>query len=283
MTFRDGAWVHVRLTRPTNLIIVAISIAVGAAVSGALSPARLVAAIASGVLVAAGGNTANDLFDREIDRVNRPDRPVAAGLVSPRAALLSALVLLAAGWIVSAGVGMAGFVLVSSWLVLLTAYSSFLKRRGPVGNLVVSAVSASAFLLGGLAARSPALSLIPAGLAFLFHRGREIVKDVQDLPGDSPAGVRSLAVRYGRDRALAAAAVVFVLLIAVTPLPFVTGVYNLVYLAAVVVGVDLPLVYVIGAILSKPSGEKLGRVSALLKADMVVGIGSILAGCGVWV
>ena len=283
MTPRDRPSAYLRLTRPANLIIVGVSVAVGAAVGGLDSPEKALLAVVAGMLVAGGGNAINDYFDREIDRVNKPGRPLPLASTTPTAALVLGLGLLAGGWGASAWLGVRAFVLVSVWLVLLTAYSARLKRMGAVGNLTVSAVSASAFLLGGLVAQAPALSLIPAGFAFLFHLGREIIKDTQDLPGDAGAGVRSLAFRYGKNRALRMAAVVFVLLIVATPVPFLAGVYNRIYLIAVLVGVDLPLVYVVREILTDPSVQRLGRVSALLKGDMVIGIGSILAGSGVLV
>lgn len=273
-------WAYLRLARPPNLLIVGLSIAVGSVVSRPDSLEAAFVAVAAGVLVAGGGNALNDYYDRDIDGVNRPNRPIPSALATPRGAVLLSSGLLLAGWLLSLRVGAAPFVLVTSWVALLTLYSAKLKRRGIAGNLLVSAVSASAFLLGGLTARAPVLSLVPAGLAFLFHLGREILKDVEDMEGDRRVGVRSLAIVYGRDRALAAAAGVFALLVAVTPLPFLAGVYNLAYLAAVVVGVDLPLLYVIRTALGVPSEERLQRLSALLKADMVIGIGSILVGSG---
>jgi geranylgeranylglycerol-phosphate geranylgeranyltransferase len=272
---------YLRLTRPANLLIAGVSVAVGAAVCHPLSYETVWLAVVAAVLVAAGGNSVNDYFDREIDRVNKPGRPIPAGRVSPRGAMLFAGVLFLFGWGLGFRVGNAGFALISSWIVLLFLYGALLKRTGLAGNIVVSMVVASAFLLGGLSGRDPALSLIPAGLAFLFHLGREIIKDAQDMEGDARVGVRSLAVRYGREKGLFVAAVVLSILILATLVPFLTRIYGLGYLMAVIVGVDIPLLYVIRSILSGPTEKKLGMLSGLLKVDMIIGILCILLGAGV--
>ncbi len=271
----------VRLARPGNLLIAGVSIAAGAAVGRAESFGTPAWVILAGMLVAGGGNAVNDVYDREGDRRIKPHRPIPAGHISPKGAALCSAVLFLAGWLLSLRGGCVAFGLVSGWVVLLVAYSARLKRVSLVGNLVVSAVVASAFLLGGVTGRDPFQSLIPAGLAFLFHFGREIIKDVEDREGDAATGVRTFAVRSGEGRALRLAAIVLAILIAATFGPYVAGAYDKIYLGAVILGVDLPLLWVMGTILRNPSRSRLGMVSGLLKADMVVGIACILVGAGV--
>ncbi|MCK4545929.1 MAG: geranylgeranylglycerol-phosphate geranylgeranyltransferase [Candidatus Eisenbacteria sp.] len=272
---------YLRLTRPANLLIAGISVGVGAAVSHCASAETVCPAIASAILIAAGGNAINDFFDRETDRVGKGNRPIPSGQVTAGGSVLFAGLLFLLGWVLSFRVGNGGFALVTCWVVLLVLYSSHLKRTGFAGNVVVSGVSASAFVLGGFAGLDPLRSLIPAVLAFLFHLGREIIKDVQDERGDAKAGVRSLAVQLGSEKALAIAAVVFGVLVGATLLPFALGYYNAIYLVMVIIGVDLPLVYVMIAILSGPSERRLGMLSGLLKIDMLVGIVCILIGSGI--
>ena len=281
MNFRRRLLACLRLVRPGNLLIAAVSIAACAAVSGPVSLETALWVILGGVLVAAGGNAVNDYCDRDTDRRVKPHRPLPAGELSAKGAVRFSGVLLVAGWVVSLRGGWGSFALVSAWVVLLVAYSRWLKGAGLPGNLVVSAVVASAFLLGGLCGASPLRSLIPGGFAFLFHLGREIIKDVEDIDGDSSAGVGTFAVRRGGEAALRLAAVVLSILIVATLLPYLTGTYNRIYPGAVILGVDVPMVYVIWTLLDKPSRSRLGMVSGLLKADMVVGIACILVGSGV--
>jgi geranylgeranylglycerol-phosphate geranylgeranyltransferase len=278
-SIRIGPWVS--LVRPANAGVAGISVLVGAAVSGLGSWAALAAVTAAGILTAAAGYARNDAEDLEADRVNRPSRPVASGLVSPVGARRMSAVLFGVGALSSLGGGIAATAIVLLWIALLVLYCTRLKRTGLPGHLLVSLVASSAFLLGGVTGREPGASLVPVGLAFFFHLGREILKDAQDEPGDRAAGVRSLAVRYGETATLRASAGALALLIVATVVPFAAGLYGRLYLAAVILGVDLPVAYVIARLLSTPSRGELARLSTLLKADMLVGIACILVGSGV--
>ena len=81
-----------RLTRPLNVALFLAATALGgvlvrggAAFEGE-ALGRLLLAMLSATLVGAGSMVVNDLYDVEIDRVNRPDRPLASGRVSRRTA-----------------------------------------------------------------------------------------------------------------------------------------------------------------------------------------------------
>ena len=66
-----------RITRPVNLIITFVSILIAALICSYEESAAgiIILAAASGALAAASGNIINDIFDIEIDKLNRPDRP----------------------------------------------------------------------------------------------------------------------------------------------------------------------------------------------------------------
>ena len=75
------------LARPGNAVAAGGLTFVGAFVAGGLSaPAPTAFAVVATVLATGGGNAINDYFDREIDAINRPDRPIPRG--APRAARL---------------------------------------------------------------------------------------------------------------------------------------------------------------------------------------------------
>ena len=78
--------------------------------------------------------------------------------------------------------------------VLLFVYSRFWKRALLVGNLVVAALIAAVLLYGGWAVGAPEAAGVGAFFAFLTTLAREIVKDVEDVPGDAAADARTLAV-----------------------------------------------------------------------------------------
>ena len=264
---------YIALARPANGLIAAAAVLVGALMSGSLHPSGgLALACLSAMLIAGGGNALNDVYDIEVDAFNRPDRPLPSGRVGRHSAALFAGVLLVGGLTLSFTVSLQAFLLVIGVAFLLIIYSARLKRTALWGNLAVSASAAAAFVYGGLAVGRMTGALIPAGFAFLFHLGREIMKDVEDEAGDKRVGSRTLPRVVGRPAALRVAALVFGALIAATILPFLFGVYGLSYLLMVIAGVDAVLIYVLFRLWFDPGRAALGRLSTLLKADMVVAL-----------
>lgn len=268
-----------RLIRPGNVAVVGLSVLVG---SGGFWPSggfwRVALAAASAMLVAAGGNALNDYFDLEADRVNRPNRPLPRGLLGPSQAAGTAIVLLVAGTALGWAISFWHGLVAAGTTLLLAAYAFWGKRMALGGNLMVASACAVAFVYGGLAAGAARLSLIPATFAFLAHLAREIVKDVEDMEGDRKAGARTTGLAMGERRALALAAAVLALLILLTPVPFLMGIYGWRYLAAVVLGVDLMLVSMIFRLARGGGGEDLSRISFYIKIVMLAGIMSICLG-----
>jgi geranylgeranylglycerol-phosphate geranylgeranyltransferase len=268
-----------KLARVQNNLIVALSVFVGAAVSGTVeSWGKVLLACVSAFFVSAGGNSINDFFDLEIDRINKPDRPLPRGEVTPASALLFSTVLIFCGIIPSLWIRPASVVVAIAASGLLIMYSYSLKSRLLWGNLTVALVSASAFVYGGLATRDFRLSLIPAAFAFLFHLGREVLKDIEDAEGDRLRGASTLPIRVGVYRSVGFCSLVFVFLMILTPFPYALRVFSVVYLVTVVLGVDLVLLYVIWSMRRDPSTSNLHRLSNLLKADMLLGLAAIYLG-----
>jgi geranylgeranylglycerol-phosphate geranylgeranyltransferase len=253
-----------------------VAVLVGALVSGrpvAIGPALLGAA--SAFAAVSGANALNDVIDREADRVNRPERPVPAGLVSPsEASALSCIAwatALALAWQVGAG----AVVLVASWVGLTAGYCALFKRVPVLGNVVVSIVAASPFVLGGVSQRAIALSLVPFSLAFLVNLAREIVKDAEDVKGDAKSGVTTVAVVFGTriSMVLARIATLALMLAALVPI----GMYGRGY-ALIIVSVEAVLVWTLFATMRRADAGGFRLYSNSLKAAMILGLAAIAAG-----
>ncbi|TDI80130.1 MAG: geranylgeranylglycerol-phosphate geranylgeranyltransferase, partial [Caldithrix sp.] len=86
------------LVRPVNIFIGALTVFVGAVITGTIHPLeKVVLACISGSLIMAGGNGINDYFDLEIDRVNKPFRPLPSNIVTTKGVLSFAIILFALG------------------------------------------------------------------------------------------------------------------------------------------------------------------------------------------
>lgn len=267
------------IVRPVNIFLSMGAIFVGALLAGALSPLWKVAlACVSGGLITAGGNVINDYFDIEIDRINKPFRPLPSGNLARRTALKFLTILFTFGIFLSIFIHLFSFLIAAVTVVGLIVYSAWLKRTFLYGNLAVSFFSAMAFVYGALAVGRVESSWIAAAFAFFFHLGREIIKDVEDRAADAAAGSQTLAIRLGERRALFLATLVFVALILFTFIPYALEVYGKGYFWTVLLGVDLIIVLTLAAMWRRPEPKMLRRVSAILKADIFVGLFALYLG-----
>lgn len=195
----------VRLLRAPNLAVSFVGTVVGALVargSGVSAPAGFwaIAVLAgiSTVCVTAGGNVLNDLLDRDIDRVNHPERPLVTGEIRVEFARGLVVALFVVGVFVALPViaeePLVGLILAVAVLALL-GYEFWFKAQGFVGNLLVAFLTAMVFLYGGAAAGNAAILVPFAGMAFFATLSREVIKDMEDLRGD--IGRTTLPRTYG--------------------------------------------------------------------------------------
>ncbi len=268
-----------KLTRPQNNLIAALSVLVGALVAGEVKYWWDVAfACISAFFISGGGNCLNDYFDVQIDRINKPFRPLPRGEISKISALWLSAFLFLAGLVLSVFIRPLSVMIATAAIISLISYGSTLKRKLLWGNFTVSFVSALAFIYGGITAKDFRLSLIPAVFAFLFHMGREIIKDLQDIKGDLSVNVASLPIRYGIRFSLGFTTLIFSFLILLTSLPYLFDIFSLIYLIMVILGVDLVLFYVLWSMWKDTSTPNLGRLSTILKIDMFLGLAAIYVG-----
>jgi len=263
---------YFEITRPLNNLITAFAVFIGAWTSGWVSSFdRLILALVSASFISAGGYVINDFFDLSIDRINKPQRTLPRGEISPASALVFSLCLFLAGLLISIFIKPAAFLLALWATGLLVLYSYRLKRTPLFGNLLVSFVCGLAFVYGGVVGRDFRFSLIPAGFAFLFHLGREILKDIEDLAGDESVRAQTLPITWGMNISLLLITIVFSGLIFLTLVPYYLNVFAFSYLALVIC-VDLLLIYVMVSMWSNRSKENLGRLSQILKFNMILGL-----------
>jgi geranylgeranylglycerol-phosphate geranylgeranyltransferase len=183
-------------------------------------------------LISASALILNDYFDIETDKINAPDRPLPAGLVSEREVLLLSALVTAIGlfcaYLISQTALLVGMLV---WLVGFL-YNWRFKKAGFVGNLMVTFSVGMTFIFGGIAVGRPLEKIIWvfALMVMLVDLGEEIAADAMDMEGDRQAGSRSLAVLYGREIALKISAVIFFLVIVTSLVPFLSGWLEGIYL-----------------------------------------------------
>ena len=278
MTSRLRAYLD--LVRPLNLLITFLSVCAASVIAGA-GPDDSFAVLAAGLsaaLIAAGANAVNDFYDVDIDRVNRPDRPIPRGDLSPKNAWHSWVVLTISGFGLSLLIGSGLCVAISiGAAVLLYVYSSTWKSTPLTGNIVVSIMTGMAFMYGATAVGEPLRGAMPALFAFLSNMAREVVKDIEDREGDAMHKAQTFPVRYGVRPAQLVASVALVLLILATFAAYFAGVYTTTYLA-VVLAADGMLAFTAVMVLRQDAPASMHRLSGVLKASMVVGLAAMYFG-----
>jgi geranylgeranylglycerol-phosphate geranylgeranyltransferase len=227
----------------------------------------------TGFTLTAASMTINDYYDRAIDAINEPSRPIPSGLVSTKEAIAFMLVLSAMGFAFAYLTSVPCLaVAVISWIILAT-YVTVGKRTGLPGNFLVSACVAIPFIYGSIAVTSQVQLnvMLFASMAFLSNTGREITKGIVDVKGDSAEGVKTLAVRYGERNAAVAAALFYVLAVSLTPLPWIWRLVSFWFIPFVLV-TDIGLLVSSALLLRDPSRGNGKKIKNLILLWFVIGL-----------
>ncbi|WP_305064241.1 geranylgeranylglycerol-phosphate geranylgeranyltransferase [Methanococcoides sp.] len=227
-------------------------------------------------LVTGAGNGLNDYFDIEIDKVNKPSRPIPSGKISLKSALYFSLLLFITGIALAFLVNpLCGIIALFNSIVLIF-YAQSLKRTPFFGNASVGYLTGSTFLFGGAVFGMSGLQalLVLFFLATLATIAREIVKDVEDIEGDKKDGARTLPILVGAKKAsYVAAAFGFTAMLA-SPVPYMQSILNEKYLFVVGIA-DIFFLVAVYQILGKKDAA---RSSKMFKFAMLFALISFIVG-----
>jgi geranylgeranylglycerol-phosphate geranylgeranyltransferase len=270
----------VKIVRPLNFLITFISVIVAAVIClpGHSIELNVFLAALSASLVMASGNIINDIYDIDIDRVNKPSRPLPSGKISIKEAYILYFVFIAASVFISSLLNEKAIAIVLVSILLLFLYSKYLKRIPLVGNITVAILTGLVFIFGGVVVENLAAAIVPAVFAFLINLIREIVKDMEDVEGDKKAGVITFPIKFGSLKSKLFISLITISLILYTFYPFITQLYKIEYFIIVMVIVNPLLVYCLKILFGDESVKNLKRISNLLKLSMVFGLIAIYLG-----
>ncbi len=272
-----------RLMRPINCVMVGFAVIVGAVIGGGVgilrSPLGLLLAFVTGFTLTGSSMAINDYYDREIDAINEPRRPIPSGAVKPKEALIASSILGAVGLGASWMIGPANLAIaVLAWLAMM-GYSIRGKRTGLPGSLMVSACVSIPFVYGGFMAGGASIGspLIFSLIAFMANTGREVTKGIVDVEGDRSAGVRTIAVSKGAKPAAQLSALFYLSAVALSLLPPYLNLVSMLYVPFVAL-TDLGLIYLSASLVRDPSRENSRRVKNRVLPMMMSGLLGFLAG-----
>ena len=218
-----------KLVRWPNLLITVLTMClVWHCIMGISSTLAFTLLVIAMVLIQAGGYVINDIFDMDIDAINKPEKRIVGKIFTERQANLYYITLT----IIGLGCGLAAsiiangknFYTIFAALILLAcflySYSSRYKKELVIGNLIVSlSVAFAVFLpwlfqvLSMLGNQEMLLEnqewmhvtlhivLIYTVFAFMMTLIREIIKDMEDVKGDGRSHCRTIPVVWGMNKA----------------------------------------------------------------------------------
>jgi len=274
---------YLRLMRPINCLMMGIAVMAGAVlVSPIFSEAPLkdlIWGFVTGFMLTAASMAINDYYDKEIDAVNEPDRPIPSGLIDPREALAFAFILTSIGFAAAYLTNIFCFAIaIIAWILFVT-YTTVGKRSGLPGNILVSTCVATPFIYGSAVMANEVRSnvLIFAAMAFLSNTGREITKGIVDVEGDEIQNVKTLAVRYGSKRAAIAATIFYFLAVLLSPMPLLLELVSFWFIPLVAL-TDFGLVASALFLLKDYSRENAKKVKSMILLWFIFGLLAFIAG-----
>ena len=281
---------YLRLMRPVNCFMMGFAVLVGAVISNRSFEdvvfSSLVYGFITGFTLTAASMVINDFYDKDIDAINEPGRPIPSGLIKPEEALVFASVLTAIGFVAAfltntanpLATSLCFMTAIISWMVSV-AYVTVGKRTGLLGNFLVSACVAIPFIYGSLAVtnRIELNVLIFASMAFLSNTGREITKGIVDVRGDRIRSIQTLAVRYGKKTAASAATLFYLFAVLLSPLPWFLNRVSIWFLPLVAI-TDFGLVASSVSLLRNYSRENARKVKRMVLLWFTTGLLAFILG-----
>ncbi|HIA30760.1 MAG TPA: hypothetical protein EYN82_03995, partial [Candidatus Marinimicrobia bacterium] len=215
----------------------------------------------------------------KIDQVNRPNRPLTAGLVKRNTALIFSVLLFVGGSVTALFLSkLAAMIAILIVLPLIISYNLKLKQLPLVGNIVIALILGLTFVFSGAVFGNIKPMIIPCFLAFGLTFIRELVKDIEDMEGDRLAGLTTFPIIAGFNRAGKLTAL-FAVMIGVGALtPYMMGIYSFWYLAFLVLGVEIPLIILVVLFMKSPEKLNFSLASKTLKISTILGIIAIYCG-----
>ncbi|MDG6223689.1 MAG: UbiA family prenyltransferase [Candidatus Bathyarchaeota archaeon] len=269
----------IQIIRPLNCLMMGFAVIVGASLVSDLSfNLNLLFAFLTAFTLTGASMVVNDYYDRKIDAINEPNRPIPRGDVSPRQALVYALILSVLGLLAAYLTNLSSLaVAIAAWIISMT-YITKGKSTGLPGNFLVSATVVIPFIYGGLAVGQLQTStLLFVAIVFFSNTGREITKGIVDVEGDKSHNIKTIAVTFGEKNAAIAATMFSLIAVTLSPLPWLWGLVSDWFLPAVII-TDIGLVISAVMLLKDYSRSNAKKIKNMHLAWFITGLVAFIMG-----
>lgn len=282
MKFKDA----IEILRPINCLMGSLTVIIGILNTREGIPLNIVLVnILLGILtyffLAGSGMIINDIYDIEIDKINRPERPIPSDRITIDQAKLLFIgtygfgIGLAIFHSILFNLGFFNIILAVFFGFIGWVYAKWGKKSGFMGNIIVS-ISFSIGLVYGALLNSP---ILPLYIYYFFLTSaflllsREIVKGCEDVEGDKTQGVKTLAIKIGIKKATLISIITEILAILFFILPIFTNIINpVLFLISMIFGLAV-VVYALTLSLKKDLNKGVfKKISLRLKLGAFLGL-----------
>lgn len=145
---------YIRLMRPANVVTAVADALAGIAISGYLltvgwdSPVPIILLCISTIGLYSGGIIFNDVFDADLDRIERPERPIPSGLISEKEAMVFGALFFLVGLVAAYFVGTTTTILALAIILACLVYNRWAKHHTLLGPLNMGLCRGLNLLLG---------------------------------------------------------------------------------------------------------------------------------------
>jgi 4-hydroxybenzoate polyprenyltransferase len=245
--------------------------------------------------IAAAGNIINDIYDVEIDKINKPKKVLIGKEISEKNAnrlfIIFNITGVAIGFYLSNSIQKPGFAaLFVAISALLYLYATYLKGILLLGNITISVLVAMSLIIVPIfdllpvitqqnqATQSTVFTIVfhYALFAFFINLIREIVKDLQDINGDKKGEKNTLAIAIGRKRTITIVFILGIFMVFSIVFYMYENLYNVqVLLLYFLFAIVSPMLYFCIKAWDAETPSQYAFLSKLLKIIMFLGICSI--------
>ena len=264
---------YLKILRPINGLMSVFAVFIAAMLVGFPISMELLLAFIVVFLVSSAGMVINDYFDYDIDRVNRPKRPLPSGKISKKGALVYSILLFLIANVVAfyLNIYMFGLAILNTFIAFV--YSWKIKKVLLFGNILVSWLVASTFFFGSLLNESIEVIIIMLFmLSFSANMAREITKSIEDMKGDKKAKANTLPIVAGKNFSYLIACAFVIFSIVFSFMPYIFDLLNSYYLVLVIIA-DIGFTISCFIILISPK-----KSQKIMKISMLVALISFLVG-----
>ena len=281
MKFKDT----IEILRPINCLMGSLTVIIGLlntklGVSFDILLIYILLGVLTYFFLAGSGMIINDIYDLEIDKINRPERVLPSGRMTINQAKILFILTYGIGVLLAIlhslifNLGFINIILAIFFGFIGWIYAAWGKKQGFIGNIIVGVSFSIGLIYGAILNK-----IIPPYIIFFFLTSffllmsREIIKGCEDIEGDKEEGVKTLAIKLGIKKATYFSIIFEILGIIFFILPLFTNIINpLLFMFSMFFGIAVVLVALIKSFDRNLERKNFKIISLLLKIGALLGL-----------